>query len=379
MANVFTDLAPTIYTALDTVSRELVGFIPASIRDARTERAALNDDVRSPVTPAMPAEDITPGTTAPDTGDHTFGNVLIQITKSRAVPFRWAGEEMKSLENAGTLGEIRQQQVTQAMRTLANEIEVDLAAAAKVAASRAVGTAGTTPFGSSLADSALALKILKDNGSPMSDLQLVIDTTAGANMRSLAQFTKANEQGSDATLRRGELLNLHGFSIRESAGISVHTQGTGSGYLVNGASVSEGDTVIPADTGTGTILAGDIVTFAADSDNEYVVTSALSGGSFSIGGPGLRMDIPDNNAITVGNDYTPNVAFQRNSLLLAARLPALPDGRDAAIDRMTVTDPVSGLSFEFAAYAEYQRLRFQVAMAWGVKGVKEDHAAILMG
>ena len=379
MANVFTNLAPTLYTAVDTVSRELVGFIQTSMRDATAERAALNDIVRSPVTPAMPAEDITPGTTPPDTGDHTIDDVPIQITKSRAVPFRWAGEESRSLDNAGTLAKIREQQVTQALRTLTNEIEVDLAVAIKVAASRAVGTAGTTPFGSDLSDSAQALKVLKDNGAPNSDLQMVIDTTAGANMRSLAQFTKANEQGSDATLRHGELLNLHGFSIRESAGISAHTKGTGTGYLVNGASVSEGDTVIPADTGTGTIVAGDIVTFAADTDNSYVVTSALSGGSFSIGGPGLRMDIPDNNAITVGNDYVPNVAFQRNSLLLAARQPAMPDGGDAAVDSYTVTDPKSGLSFEFRAYAEYQRMRYQVGMAWGVKGVKEDHAAILMG
>lgn len=381
MANVFTELVPTIMTSLDIVSRELVGFIPASSRDARTERAALNDNVRSFITPPADVEDIVPATNPPDTGDQTIDNVLIQITKSRAAPFRWSGEEMKGLQNAGTMGEIRADQITQAMRALTNEMERDLAVAAYTSASRASGTAGTTPFSTGLVDSAQALKILKDNGAPNGDNQLVIDTTAGAAMRSLAQFTKANEQGSDATLRRGVLLDVHGFAVRESAGVQEHTSGTSAGHLVNDAAgLPVGTTVIPVDTGTGTILVGDVVTFAGDADNQYVVTSALTGGSFTIGSPGLRVAIADNAAVTVeSTGFAPNVAFHRNAILLAARLPALPDGRDAAIDRMTVTDPVSGISFEFAAYLQYQRIRYQVAAAWGVKGVKPDHTALLLG
>jgi hypothetical protein len=70
---------------------------------------------------------------------------------------------------------------------LANEVEADVAGLA-IGASRAVGVAGTTPFATNLKDSALALKALQDNGAPKGDLQLVIDTTAGANMRTLGQL-----------------------------------------------------------------------------------------------------------------------------------------------------------------------------------------------
>ena len=72
-------------------------------------------------------------------------------------------------------------------------------------------------------------------------------------------------------------------------------------------------------TGTGTILAGDVVTFAGDS-NKYVVATAFSGGSFTINAPGLRAALADNTAITVGNTAAQNVAFDRNSILLATRL-----------------------------------------------------------
>ncbi|MFX6330770.1 P22 phage major capsid protein family protein, partial [Acinetobacter baumannii] len=81
---------------------------------------------------------------------------------------------------------------TQAMRTLVNEMETDLANLF-AGASRATGTAGTTPFASTLTDTAQARRILSDNGAPLSDLQLVIDTAAGASMRTLTQLTKANE------------------------------------------------------------------------------------------------------------------------------------------------------------------------------------------
>jgi len=167
--------------------------------------------------------------------------------------------------------------------------------------------------------------------------------------------------------------------IKESAQVQDHTKGTGASYLLNDASHAVDDTTIAADTGSGTILAGDIVTFAGDSVNKYVVNTALSGGSFAIGAPGSRVALADNAAITVGNSYAANVAFHRAALEIAMRAPAVPDGGDAADDAMTVQDPFSGLVFEIRVYKGYRKTMIEVAASWGVKAWKPDYIAVLLG
>lgn len=381
MANVLTDLAADIYVAADTVARELVGAIPSGLINANdAKRAAVGDTVRSATTNQATAVDTAPSMTIPEGTDQSVGSKTMTISKSRGVLIPWTGEDMKHVNNGAGFETIYGDQIAQAMRTLTNEMEVDFCTEIYRNASRAVGTAGTTPFASDFKLIASMRKILSDNGTPFDgQVTSVLDTSAGENLRNLAQLQKANENGSNLMLRNGTLLDLQGMMLKESAGIQAHTKGTGTGYLTNSASLSVGDTVIPVDTGSGTILAGDTITFAADSANSYVVATALSGGQVVIAEPGLRVAIPENNAITVGNNFAANFAFHRNAAEIAMRPPALPEGGDAAVDRMTIQDPFSGLVFEVSAYKGYKKAMFEVAAAWGVKAWKPEFIALLRG
>ena len=381
MANVLTNLAADIYVAADVVGRELTGFIPAATINANgSERVAKGDTVRAAFTRAASVVDVSEAMTIPEGTDQTVDNKTLSISNSRAVQIPYTGEDMLHLNNGVGFETVYGDQIAQAMRALVNEIEADLAEEAYQSASRAFGTAGTTPFGSNFSEIAELRQILVDNGMPSNDGQcsLVLSTTAGTNLRQLAQLQKANEAGGSDLLRQGVLLELQGMALRESAQVQSHTKGTGTSYLLNDASSAVGDTTIAADGGSGTIVAGDIVTFAGTTD-KYVVNTALSGGSFTIGAPGLRAAETDNDAITVGNNYTANVAFHRRALEIAMRAPAVPEGGDAADDAMTVQDPVSGLVFEVRVYRGYRKSMIEVAAAWGVKAWKSDFIATLLG
>lgn len=387
MSNTITNLFPDLYSALDVVSREMVGFIPAVSRDSTFERAAVGQVVRSFVAPAATATNITPGVTPPDDGNQVIGNRTMQITKSRRVPVRWNGEQSLALNNngAGVLN-IRANQFAQAMRTLVNEIEADCAAT-HVSASRAHGTAGTTPFATNLGDPAQVRKILADNGGWTGDMHMVIDTTAGANLRTLAQLSRANEAGGDSLLRQGVLLDIHGFALRESAGVvQAATVGSVTGAVVSSGTFAVGATAITLATPAGAavaLIAGDIVTFAGDT-NRYVVAAALSlgastSGTLTIAEPGLRRPLANGVAITVVAAATRNMAFARHAIQLATRIPALPDGGDLAVDRQTIVDPRSGLAFEVSMYPQFRQMQYEISATWGVAAIKPEHMALLLG
>lgn len=381
MANVLTNLAADIYKAADVVGRELVGFIPASTINADgSERVAKGDTVRASFTRAATAVDVSEAMTIPEGTDQTVDSKTLSISNSRAVQIPYTGEDVRHLNNGIGFETVYGDQIAQAMRTLCNEIEADLAEEAYKNASRAFGTAGTTPFASNFNDVAEVRQILADNGMPMNDGQcsLVLNTLASTNLRQLSQLQSVNQAGGSDLLRQGVLLDLQGMAIRESAQVQSHTKGTGTSYLLNDASSAVGDTTIAADGGSGTILAGDIVTFAGTSD-KYVVNTALSGGSFAIGSPGLRAAESDNDAITVGNNYTANIAMHRRAMELAIRAPAVPEGGDAADDALTVQDPTSGMVFEVRVYRGYRKTMIEVAAAWGVKAWKPDFIATLLG
>lgn len=371
MANTLTNLIPDLYRNLDVVSRELNGFIPSVLLDAGANGAAKGQTVRVPQTASVSASSVSPSMTIPEGTAQTISNGSLTLSNFYSVPIPWDTEEANAMNKGVGAMNLLDMQIQQAFRSIANQVEDAISDAAYVACSRATGTAGTTPFASDLSGIANVRKILVDNGAPASG-SLVIDTAAGAKLRTLGQVSKVNEAGSDAFVRQGELLNFFGLAVRESAYINTPTSGTGASYQLNGA-LAVGDTTVTVDTGSGTILAGDVVTI---SNHKYVAKTALSGGSFTISAPGIREVVADNTAITVNSASARNLAFSRDAILLVTRPPV---GGDAAVEEELVTDPRSGLTFRVARYAGYAKNMVDVQLLYGVAVLKPAHIATLLG
>jgi len=380
MANNITALVPDIYEALDIVSRELTGMIPSATMNASASTAAVGQNIRVDVEPAGNVSDISPAMVVPDPTGQTSGSTDIVISKSRAAEFGFNGDEQLGLQGAGYQN-VRAAKIAQAIRAVTNEVETDLCALQSTF-SRAYGTAGTSPFGTAndYTDASNVLKILKDNGAPLQDNQLVIDTSAGVNL--LGKQAAVADAGSDSILRQGVLLDVNGMPIRESAQVNTSVAGTSANAVSAGAHVVGQTAITLKASGTGTIVTGDVITFANDT-NKYVVSAgvaAVNGGALVIAAPGLQVaQGAGDKAITITAASARNMAFNRSAIVLASRAPARPSEGDMATDVIVITDPRSGLSMEFAMYKGYRKVRYEVGLAWGVKNIKPEHTALLLG
>lgn len=375
MANILTALAPTLFSAAQQVSAEPFGVIKAINASFDDKRVAKGDKVNVPIAPTSTPTDFTPGATASTGADATADAVAVQITASKKTTWNLTGEQIRSLENGGNDQEWVRQMIAQGMRGLRNLAEADCAAAIKAGASRAFGTAGTTPFASDLSALTNARKILQDNGAPLADLQFVGDTSCGLNLRNLGIIQQAYQAGSDVERRTGEFLRQFGFQINESAGIMAHTIGTGASYVTSGADAI-GDRTITLATGSGTVLSGDVVTFAGDT-NKYVVNSGVAApGDIKLGRPGVRKAISTGTAMTIGGAYVPNLAFERSAVVGVMRPPVMPE--NPTINQMLISDQF-GMTYLMLDIAQYGQRTWELHLAWGFSVVQGEHVALILG
>src|SRR6185295_2137325 len=104
-----------------------------------------NQRMRFRGTSFVTASDFTPAMTPPTASCLQVGVVDMASTKMRAVQIPSSGEEKQSVnENGPGIANIVRDQLAQGMRTLANEIESDLAGLF-INASRAIGTPSGGP------------------------------------------------------------------------------------------------------------------------------------------------------------------------------------------------------------------------------------------
>ena len=379
MANTLTSIAPVLYSAAQEVSNEPFGIVSAINTSFDNKGVAYGDSVKIPIAPMSALENFTASNVTSTGANSVASSVDVTISAMKKVSWHLTGEEQRSLENGGTNQEWIRQKVAQGMRALRNSAETAAAAAIKVGASKAYGTAGTTPFATSLSELVNMRKILRDQGAPMADLQLVVDSAAYTNLLQLGIIQQAYAAGSDEERRQGRIMRQFGFLIGESAGIDLHSQSTpGTAYATNATAVA-GALTIALKTGDGAIPAGSIVSIADDaSASKYVVNTAIATNTdpLLISRPGFGAAISDSKALTFTGNYTPNLAFERMAVVGVMRPPLIPE--NPTISQMIISDSF-GMSYLMLDISQYGQRTWELHLAYGFKVVQPEHVAILIG
>lgn len=377
MANVFTNLAADVYEAADRVGRELVGGINAVKINAGAQEAAKDDTVRSAFTrPQTVSTTYAPSMTIPEGTDQTVDNKTMALDTYASIQIPYTGEDQKHLNNGAGYQTVYGNQVQQAMRAICNKMELDLMAKLSLGAGQAYGTAGTTPFATNMNDLPNVMKLLLDRGCPDDgQISAIYDTTAAVNIQNLSNLYKVNEAGDSALLRNGKLGELYNIDLRRSGQVGAPAVGTGASYVLNGAH-AVGATSIVVKTGTGTILAGDVITI---NGLKYVVNVGIAAAGTLTINSGLRAAGVDGDTVAVNAAARRNIVLHRDAAELAMRPLANPAGGDAASDFMDVQDPVSGLVFRLSHYKGFHKSMIEIGVLYGTKVWLPDFAAIHLG
>lgn len=246
------------------------------------------------------------------------------------------------------------------------------------------GTAGTTPFASTVAGATDSIQKLIEFKTKMTRGQLygILAPKEANNFKQLAQFSDADKVGDSSLKITGIMGERFGVRWLEDQQTIYHTAGVPGGTpLTNSASLVIGTTSIPVDgmtTTTGTYKAGDIVTFAGHTQTYAIASDVTANGSGQVTltiSPPLKAAVADNAAVTLTASHRVNLVFNRKAFYLAQRSLGIPDPSRFA----EITDEMSGVSLRLEQMNQYKQEAYEYDLLYGAAAIFPEHAVRLLG
>jgi hypothetical protein len=264
----------------------------------------------------------------------------------------------------------------------------------------AVGTAGNTPFGSSTDVIVDAGVKLDDMLCPVFDRVALYNSAAKGNLLKLDAYKSFEKRGpqSQPILAEGELGRYLGFDHMLDQAVPLHTSGTlsdgnSANALVNGALAADATTMnLDAATLTGTLVAGDVFTFAGDSQQYVVVTGGTAAGNALTGitfQPPLVNAVADNTEITLVASHRVNLAFRPDAIYFGSRRMEMSehakrligDARAQGNDVLEVTlpDPETGIVLRMVIVRQKYRIVVNFDCMYGFLLVQPKMTCRILG
>lgn len=372
MANNYTALVPKIL-AMALMSLRETCLMPSLVNtsysmDAMRKGSTIDIQVPLPRT----AKNVVPSPTDPANTDTETETVQLVLDNWKYENFHLTDKELGEID-AGT--QFLPVQMTEGFRSIANAVNTDILSNYK-GIYGFTGTAGTTPF-SDTTDATNARKILAGQLAPKVNRRGIMDADAEAQALELSAFQDASKAASAETIREGEIGRKFGIDWYMEDGVPTHTAGDASGRLINQADHAIGDNTVAVDTGTGSILEGDVFTVAGDTQT-YVCSADLAGAGSLTYEPAAKTAFADNAAITVKADHVVNQVFNRDAYAFATRPVADMAFEGGSIIR-SLRDPKTGLVMSLEMKRQSFQTAWYLSMLWGSKLVRPELATRIAG
>lgn len=369
MANDLSAIIPSLLVQGLGALREN-SIMPRLVNNSYSADAARKGDtITVPISSSITAVAVVPAAVAPDPGDTTPTSVPIALDRWFEASFQLDDKEMLEAED-----DILPMQATEAIKALANNVDQYILGLY----TQFFGVAGdpaVVAFSDGTVKDATDMRtVLSNQLTPIADRWAVTDANVEGSALQVRAFQDLSWNGSPLAIIEGQLNRKLGFGWWMDQNVPTHTSGTGTGYLVNGAH-STGVSTVAIDTGSGTVVIGDIITFAGDPQT-YTATNALAApGNLGIS-PALRVALSGGEAVAITASHIVNLGFHRDAIAFASR--PLRRSKGASIKSATAVDPISGLALRVEVTEEHKRERFSYDILYGSNVVRPEFGVRLL-
>lgn len=385
MANTLSNVVPVLISqALATLRSAAV--MPRLVNaDYSNEPANQGDTVNLWIPSALTVSDVAPSANPQAGQDSSPVRASIPLNKWRRSGFYLTDKQQEEI-----VGGVQSAQTREAIKALANDVNAYIMAQ-YTSVYGYVGTAGTTPFATDPTAATQARKVLNKQLAPLTDRRLVLGVDAEANALALPILAQWYSTQQTAQIIDGTIGRKLGFDWAMDQQIPTQTAGTLTGTVtVNGAQAAGAGSTDGGRTGTVSIAAatassvslnaGDIITFAGDTQT-YAVLAAASiaasaTGSVSIA-PALQIAKAGGEAVSLKASHVVNLAFHRDAFAFVSR-PLMKTSANT-IEMVSVPDPVSGLTFRLEVTRQNKQMFFDFDTLFGAACVRPELACRVAG
>lgn len=349
---------------------------------AEAGRFGQTIDIPKPV--AQTVSDVNPGVLDTTAASNTPGLVQIQLDKWKKTDFFLTDKDMVEIERGR---HFLPMQTREAIRSMANQVDGDIHGRYHGVYGY-TGTAGTTPFGSTVSDLTAARRLLNEQLAPMNGRMGVWDPAAEEGMLKLSAFSDVEKVGERGPKIEGTIGRKFGIDNYMSQNVGTHTAGTiavGGTVLVGSttaAGLSSLDMV--CDGAPGTVVYGDVFSISGNDQTYAITTSAtvtLTSANQEIAfQPPLAAVASANAVVTFKGTHVVNLVFTEGAFALASR--PIAQRVDSSVNTnpfQLATDPLTGLTFRLELIRQNKQTKWEFDTLYGTKLVREQFAVRVAG
>jgi hypothetical protein len=398
MANILTNAIPLMaFRALEVLRENSI--MPKLVMNESSELGVgYGKEITINDLDPLSTRSVVPDVTFPSAGFNnlTSTSKTITLDKWEEVAYPITDKEIFEVQDG-----IWPRALDEAVKALANKIDVDILTCMYQKSYETVGTAGVTPFQSSFEAAQQANRVLASAKAPKDDRYFVVDEFASSNIIGLPELINVNRAGTDRIAMDGTVEGVRrvGFMWHEDQNMITHTPGVQAGNTVAiDASASIGASTIILDNGAGADLAnlpvvGDKFTIAG-STQKYTVLSVTANTpttnetTITIQPP-LDQNVADGDLVTFETTpFVANLFFHKSAFAFASRpladngvrraLATASGGGESRVSQ-TINDPISGLVFRLEVINLHKQAAISVDALYGYELIRPALAGVCFG